>query len=469
MAEQRKSSGKASVARARAAEADAKARTAEAEARASEARVKAEVELKRLEGERAGKAAAEKLAADRAAAKQDPTVQWTRGLGQLAAVGGGLYIGKKLAMGIDSRFQTTVKARTTQVRAIARSVAQAKDAAGAAAAAGAAGRLTRMRAPLGLGLAGGLLAEAAVTRFVISPGLEDAPHAQALADAVATGSTLAAVASVGQQSVNRATPQAVLDGRALSAIEAAKAGHQLPSPTKATPATPPPAKRARPKLPAVADLRADAAKAGIPDVAKLNKPALLEMRKAGKFSLTPIAAIAAAAIAYDATKSQAKAAGKDDGSATGDAVKAAAVAGGSTVAIGAAVAGGVKLAAQVGGKALTRAVPIVAVAAAGYEAVQGFKKGGLAGAGTALADFATFGAFSFVKDKLASKPAGGGAYLNAAAEAKASAAPVATVASSGAPTLAMPARPDGQTAGYMRIDPRTGKTVQVKGYATPKK
>jgi len=60
---------------------------------------------------------------------------------------------------------------------------------------------------------------------------------------------------------------------------------------------------------------------------------------------------------------------------------------------------------------------------------------------------------------------GGKAYLNDAAKAKAQAAPQPAAPGGAAQPGAV--GPDGMTAGYIRIDPRTGKTVQVKGYRTP--
>lgn len=61
----------------------------------------------------------------------------------------------------------------------------------------------------------------------------------------------------------------------------------------------------------------------------------------------------------------------------------------------------------------------------------------------------------------------GKAYLNDAAQKKAEASPPP---SSGLRTAgSLPPRTDGETDAYTRVDKRTGKTVQVKAYATPKK
>jgi hypothetical protein len=164
-----------------------------------------------------------------------------------------------------------------------------------------------------------------------------------------------------------------------------------------------------PKAPPVAQLRADAAKAGIPAAAQMKKPELMSLKKAGKF-MGPLAIIGAGAVAFDATRNQAHAAGKSESAANLDAAGAAAIASGSVAAIGYGIGKVVQAAARVApvaGKVLARAVPVVAVAAAGYEigkgAVAGFKKDGLAGAakgaGVGAMDFATLGAYSHFASK----------------------------------------------------------------------
>lgn len=74
----------------------------------------------------------------------------------------------------------------------------------------------------------------------------------------------------------------------------------------------------------------------------------------------------------------------------------------------------------------------------------------------------------------AAAPAHGKAYIDGAAERRASeAARHLPLQLPGTPGAARPAaqapQSDGQTEGYTRVDPRTGMTVQVQGYRTPKK
>jgi len=182
------------------------------------------------------------------------------------------------------------------------------------------------------------------------------------------------------------------------------------------------------------------------------------------------APIVAAAIAYDSTKNQAMAEGADGARATANAAGAALVAGGTTAAVIGGIAGTVSLAAKaapIAGRILARALPYVAVAAAGYEAYEGFKRDGAAGAAEGLADFATFGGYSYVKGRV-NEPAGapqGKAYISEAAAKKAAtpaAAPRPMMLAGNGPV----ARPDGQTEGYTRTG-RGGLVVRVKPYATP--
>lgn len=103
---------------------------------------------------------------------------------------------------------------------------------------------------------------------------------------------------------------------------------------------------------------------------------------------------------------------------------------------------------------------------------------------TGVANLATLGLAGLAADMISRRPTipyapesvarrrAGKAYLDAAAAEKAAAPavmPVAVVGPGGRPASAgMPAS-DGQTEGYTRVDPRTGMTVQVQGYRTPKK
>ncbi len=130
----------------------------------------------------------------------------------------------------------------------------------------------------------------------------------------------------------------------------------------------------------------------------------------GVSALGPAAIIGAGAVAFDATRNQAHAAGKSESAANLDAAGAAAIASGSVAAIGYGIGKVVQAAARVApvaGKVLSRAVPLAALGAAAYEigggAIAGFKKDGLAGAakgaGVGAMDFATLGAYSHFANK----------------------------------------------------------------------
>jgi len=150
--------------------------------------------------------------------------------------------------------------------------------------------------------------------------------------------------------------------------------------------------------------------------------------------------------------------------------------------------------------ALVSRVALPLLAARGvYNAVQGYQRGGVQGAAVGLADTvlagrvsaaidgyranglagavdgATFHAAGLTKGAApptvaemrpkSNAPVVHAAYLNAGAATRAQAAqttgasrPVATLQAS-----------DGMTAGYQRVDPRSGRTVTVKGYQTPGK
>lgn len=96
---------------------------------------------------------------------------------------------------------------------------------------------------------------------------------------------------------------------------------------------------------------------------------------------------------------------------------------------------------------------------AGAAAVDGYRRGGVKeaarGAAFGAADTVTFGGASIAR-----------AYLDDRAKRKAIAA---AGGSSAGPNLAAATRPssDGMTAGYTRLDPRTGLPVRVGQYRTP--
>jgi len=127
-----------------------------------------------------------------------------------------------------------------------------------------------------------------------------------------------------------------------------------------------------------------------------------------------------------------------------------------------------KLAAGLSKAALPLLALSTAIAAArgGIKAAQDGKgfSGIAAGAAWGAADSLTFGLASRGADKVAEV---GRAYLTDSARAKAQSTAAAPVDAPGRrPQAALPST-DGQTAGYTRIDPRTGAVVRVQGYKTP--
>lgn len=260
-------------------------------------------------------------------------------------------------------------------------------------------------------------------------------------------------------------------------------------------------KAATPKAPTVAALRADAKAAGVKGVSRMTKPQLLDLKKAGKFSIAALAAApaVAAAIAYDSTKSSALASGQDGATASLAAAKAAAVAGGTSAAVVGAVVAGAKAAAKlapVAGKVLSRALPAAAIAGAVYEAgagaIAGYRKdgtlGAVKGAAEGAADFATFGGYSYLKTRgearseaeIANdqamkdwgKSPASPSPLNGGLRSFASQAAAYREAASKADTTGpkhKPASPttesDGWTDPHQRRGP-AGKMIQVGGYKT---
>lgn len=118
------------------------------------------------------------------------------------------------------------------------------------------------------------------------------------------------------------------------------------------------------------------------------------------------------------------------------------------------------------------ALPLLALSTAIAAARGGIKAAGegkglggiAAGAAWGAADSLTFGLASRGADKVAEV---GRAYLTDSARAKAQSTAAAPVDAPGRrPQAALPST-DGQTAGYTRIDPRTGAVVRVQGYKTP--
>lgn len=237
------------------AEAEAQARTAEAESRAAEAKAKAdaaraESEAKaatakldadnrasEIAAQKAKDDAAAKLTADRAQAKKDAELLRTGST--VAGLVVGVVGGHKLAHTIDARFAATVAAKNAALKSVVEAAGNGSKALASIATAADKAGITRAVNPVALGLAtaglaGALVVEGGFARLVVSPQLEDSPNSQAIVDATATGSIVAAASLVGQQAVNMATPSAVLDAKALAHVEAARVGKTL-TPANSTP------------------------------------------------------------------------------------------------------------------------------------------------------------------------------------------------------------------------------------------
>lgn len=435
------------------------ARTAEAEA--VKARAAAEAELARTEAARVAadaerQRAADKRAEDRAEAKRE--AQGTRSIATGVGVFTGMAAGYGLSKMVDKRFVASIGAKNKALGDLA--AASSRTGTAAASAAAARARITTARAPLGLGMATALIAEAAFTRLVVSPSLEDAPKAQAISDAVASGSAMAAIGLVGKQAVNRATPAAVLDAAAMATIASGKTAPSAPK---------------GPKPGTLKAMRSEAKAAGIKGAASMKKADLQKaLTAAGKSGASAPAKAAsggfkrllgralpgvAALLFAGAGYAQAAKAGESQA----DAAQAGAKAGADALTAG-AVSTYDEEKARSGSTAmaLTRAV---------VEGVGNVMTFGLAGM---IADKASsLPTIDYVPESVqkrldrerSEKTASGLAYLNDAAKAKAQAAPQPAAPGGAARPGAV--GPDGMTAGYMRIDPRTGKTVQVKGYRTP--
>ena len=147
------------------------------------------------------------------------------------------------------------------------------------------------------------------------------------------------------------------------------------------------------------ELRAHARKLGIAGRSRMSVPELRSAvakaaAKVGKLGIVAAPA-AAAVLAYDATRSQARAAGADDVTATANAAMAAIIAGGTTAGVGLGISKALSLTGSLAGKL---AWPI-ALGAAGYAAKEGYEEGGVPGAVKGALDSVTLGLASVAKHK----------------------------------------------------------------------
>lgn len=203
--------------------AQAEAQRADAEARSAEARVKA------IEAE--AKAAKQKSDAENAGVNRATQVAMNVG-----AAAAGVGIGHAVAAKIERRQLATMEARATQAKAIG---AEARKVVGKGVKPGKAGAgqvaklqgvvnaankldIGKVKGPKGLAAAGVLLAEAAISRFVVAPQLENETAREAV-NSVATLGVFGATTILGERAIANATPKNLPAGKDLVAIEQARA------------------------------------------------------------------------------------------------------------------------------------------------------------------------------------------------------------------------------------------------------
>lgn len=147
----------------------------------------------------------------------------------------------------------------------------------------------------------------------------------------------------------------------------------------------------KPAAPTVSDLKAEAKAAGIKGASKMTKASLMEAlgKNVNRIGMVGMIAapVAAAMVAYDATKSSAHAAGTDGKTATMQAATAAAVAGGVTAGIGYGIGKGIGLTFKAAAAIAPKVAPMLGPAGValgvgmmGYGAYHGYQKGGFKGA-----------------------------------------------------------------------------------------
>lgn len=234
-----------------ASKAQADAQRADAEARAAEAKVK------QIEAE--GKAAKEKADAENAGVNRATQIAMNVG-----AAGLGVAAGHKIASRVENRhsvFMEQQVAAAKQVgnearKTISRGVKAGKAGAGQIAKlqgiVTAADKLQvgKIKGPRGGIAAGVLLAEAAISRFVIAPNLENETAREAV-NSVATLGVFGATTILSERAIANATPQVLPSGKDMAAIEAARSivdgrptvqpeAFKVPKLPKAPKALPPP-------------------------------------------------------------------------------------------------------------------------------------------------------------------------------------------------------------------------------------
>lgn len=457
------------------------AKKADAEARAAEAKAKgaqAEVDLINAKA----KADRERTAAENAGV--DRATQVAMNVGAAAA---GVGVGHRIAAGIEARHLTYIAANNQQVKAVGKE-ARTILAGGVRALPAGAGQLRRLEGvvatannlklgkiagPRGVIAAGILLTEAAISRFVVAPKLEDETAREAV-NSVATLGVFGATTILSERSIANATPQSLPSGKDLTAIETAKAVVKTPAVIAAVPTS---------KVTAAAAVKVGgklALKALTPVAALVAAVSMFKDSAQAGESMPVAAAKAVAAGADSVLTAGALTAVVSDPHVQGEMAKQRSQprgARGSAPIVTAPQA--VKVAASAAFGVLDLVFAKGFMDAANKPSVGLVSRLGLRGAGIvsgAIGAGMVVNALSGgVKDDegldgFSTSQGQGKAYLNSGAQQKAEspAVPVASMPAPGMRTAGTLLRSDGQTQSYTRIDPRTGKSVEVKGYATPK-
>ena len=202
-----------------------------------QARVKAQIKADEDKRAReAAKDAAKAAREAREAAEAQQTRERAYQVGmQIAAVGGGVALGHRLAHSIEKRHVAHLKAITPQTAAVGYQAQQLLKGgkggvvnaaartklAGLVTAADRAG-LTKIRGPVGAVMGGILITEAMIARMLIAPNVDNATVKEAI-NQVSTGSLFAATSLIGQRLLQNRTLAALPPVKGIAAIESARA------------------------------------------------------------------------------------------------------------------------------------------------------------------------------------------------------------------------------------------------------
>lgn len=193
--------------------AEAAARAAEAQTRATEAKLSAEAVKRKSD-----------------TAVRDAAISAGINVGMPLA---GMYAGAKLAKKISNDHGRHIAAKNKELAGLASNTlrvmrgAVPKNMTVNAALAGSVAaadklKLGRAIGPLGMGYAGLLIAEGAMSRFVVAPSVKD-DTTREVVNAVATSSAFAASTLIGKRMIDNATTKAIPNAANLAVIDAARA------------------------------------------------------------------------------------------------------------------------------------------------------------------------------------------------------------------------------------------------------